>query len=540
MRYDDKPENKMTRNTFYGHVALIKIVVLTGLCSLMACNTITEGNIEEQMEKGMAEVLRHISLPEIPAYSIDLMEFSGKEPDSLATHDFQHDIARAIDQLAERGGGSLAFGYPKGHTTREKPVLVYRIKGPITLKNNIGISIDRSIKLQFEFDPPSYRPNGKGVLSRYEGTMVYTHSPLIRGFNCENISITAKDGTGPLPVIDGDGRRWREWEVQGNEKLGNGGQNGQLASYMQVKEMNNSSVPINQRRMDTAFLRPPLIQFLLCKKVMVQDVKLVNSPFWTVHPLFSENLVFRGLEFEALVPNNDGIDPESSRYVLIENIKFNNADDNVAIKSGRDLEGREGAAIAQMELLGVTSPFIKNGRIGGATQHVLIRNCEFKGHYAICIGSEMSGGANHIYVDNKRATEEVSMGIYIKGGRNRGGTISHVYIKDMELNKVKNEVVRLLPNYDGDTQSPFPSKFHTIYLQNIEVKAAGKGILINGWPDQTIDSVYLNNVNIDEIKQETALQLNHIKGAVLKNVTLEGVSVDGLYDLSDDAKPIPR
>jgi len=240
------------------------------------------------------------------------------------------------------------------------------------------------------------------------------------------------------------------------------------------------------------------------------------------------------------VPNNDGIDPESSRYVLIENIKFNNADDNVAIKSGRDVEGREGAAIAQTELLGIASPFIKNGRIGGATQHVLVRNCEFKGHYAICIGSEMSGGANHIYVANNRATEEVSMGVYIKGGRNRGGTVSHVYIKDMELNKVKNEVVRLLPNYDGDAQSPFPSKFHTIYLQNIDVKEAGKGILINGWPDQTIDSVYLNNVNINEIKQETALQLNHIKQVVLKNVTLEGVSVDGLYDRSDDTKPIPR
>ena len=147
--------------------------------------------IARAMDKGMDHVLEHISPPEIPDNYIVLREFAGHNPDSLGTHDFRDDIQRAIDTLAKIGGGSLYLTYPHTYDT-VRPIMTYRIKGPIQLRSNIGLQLGRSIKLYSEFDPPSYRPGGRGVLSRYEGTTLYTHSPLIRGFNCENISISCR------------------------------------------------------------------------------------------------------------------------------------------------------------------------------------------------------------------------------------------------------------------------------------------------------------------------------------------------------------
>lgn len=498
----------------------------------------TELSITEKIDEGIAEVLNHINPPRIPETNIDLVAFSGQQPDTTGTYNFQQDINRAIDSLAANGGGSLIFSYPENSSGNEKSVLVYRIKGPILLKSNIGLKVDRSLKLQFEFDPASYRPGGKGVLSRYEGTTLYTHSPLIRGFNVENISITDNGGDGPLPVIDGDGQKWREWEVQGN--LARGGQNDNSASYIMAKEINATGVPIPERRFDKEYLRPSIMQFFLSKRILVENIKLVNSPFWTVHPLFSENLTFRGLEFEALVANNDGIDPESSRYILIEDVKFHNADDNVAIKAGRDKEGMEGVGVTGTELEGIDSYYIRDGKIGGSTEYVVVRNCDFRGHYAICIGSEMSGGVNHIYVKDNQSDHRVNMGFYIKGGRNRGGVVSDIYVQNMDLNEVKWEVVRLLPNYDRDTTSPNPSEFKNVYVENITAKYSGRGILINGWADKKVRDVVLKDIRVDSLGQENPLVINHAEDVELINVNIAGHSLDSIYNVSNTAIPVPR
>ncbi len=196
---------------------------IRSLCNILftlaffSCTPTEETNfkISEKMDEVINEVLNSINPSEKPDGSIDLIAFSGQEPDTAGTYGFQADINRAIDSLAAAGGGTLVFPYPETED-EEKTVLTYRIKEPIMLKSNIGIKFDRSLLIQFEFDPPAYRPGGKGVLSLYGGTTLFTHSPLIRGFNLENISISATEGEGPLPVINGDGKKWREWEVQGN------------------------------------------------------------------------------------------------------------------------------------------------------------------------------------------------------------------------------------------------------------------------------------------------------------------------------------
>ncbi|MFP4145486.1 MAG: glycoside hydrolase family 28 protein [Phycisphaeraceae bacterium] len=492
-------------------------------------------DIDARMEKGMAHILEHIEEPEIPGNRVDLIAFSGHEPDAEGTHNFHGDIREAISLLGEIGGGSLHLPYPEG----AEGEVVYRVKGPIELASHVALRLDRGIRLYFEFDPASYRPGGKGVLTSYEGTTLYTHSPLIRAFNVENIAIAGNSGEGPLPIIDGDGKRWREWEVAGNRERA-GQQDAPKASYMQAKVVNNEDLPIRDRRFDTEFLRPHLVQFFLSKRVLMEDVKLVNSPFWTVHPRFSENLTFRGLEFRALQANNDGIDPDSSRYVLIEDVDFWNGDDNVAVKAGRDVEGRKGAIIAGTEIEGVESPYIHDGRIGGPSEHILVRNCTFRGHYAICIGSEMSGDVHHLYALDNVAHHPVNMGFYIKGGRNRGGTASHVYIKNMDLVQTNKEAIRLIPNYDNDLESPWPSKFTEIYIENMSVEKAARGIRIYGWYDQPITNVLLRDVEVEEIEAGEHFEYDNVQNIVLEDVELEGEGRDGTYSrMSPDVIP-PR
>ena len=498
-------------------------------CTLTACATT---DVDRKIDTGVADILKNISEPVIPDRQLDLIKVSGLKPDSKGTKDFQKAIAGAVEKLAEAGGGSLIFSNPGSGEA------VYRIKGPIELKSNVALRLARGVRLQFEFDPPSYLPGGKGILSRYEGTLVYTYSPLIRAFNCENIAITALPGSGPLPVIDGDGKAWRKWEEAGNRSRG--GQTDKKASYLMIKQVNNDGTPIPERRFGDEYLRPSIMQFFCSKQVLVENVKLVNSPFWTVHPLFSQNLIFRGIEFEALNANNDGIDPESSRYVLIENVKFNNGDDNVAIKAGRDLEGREGVSIKGTELEGLDLPWINDGIIRGPTSHVLIRNCEFRGHYAVCIGSEMSGGAHDIYALDNFAEESVRMGFYIKGGRNRGGEVHDVFVRNMHLNEVKKEVVRLIPNYDNDLTSPWPSKFRDIYIENMTAKKAALGIRIVGWPDATIDNVTLKDLKVDKVEGKPLFEYNHVTNLKLENVVVEGRDLSGTYTLSDPDGVSPK
>lgn len=86
-------------------------------------------------------------------------------------------------------------------------------------------------------------------------------------------------------------------------------------------------------------LRPQLLQLYNCRDITLEGVKIINSPFWCIHLLKSENIICRSLRYDAKLINNDGIDPECSRDILIEDISFDNGDDNIAIKSGRDNDG---------------------------------------------------------------------------------------------------------------------------------------------------------------------------------------------------------
>ncbi len=483
-------------------------------------------------------IISAIQEPVIPDRVIDLVKFSGHSADATGTYDFRQDIQRAIDSLAAAGGGTLLFPHSKGPDYWMKTTEVYRIDGPVELRSHIQLMFDTDVRLQFVFHPEHYLHEGKGVIVRYEGTTLYSYSPLIRAFHVHDIILTARPGSGAMPVIDGDGEKWVEWSMSGEDRRKAAGL---TVSYEKARDVNNQGIPLNERHFDHLgedFLRPPLMQFFLCRNVRVEGVKLDNSPFWVVHPVFSENIVFRNLLYDDNNVNNDGVDVESSTNVLIENVIFYNHDDNVVIKAGRDREGREGLSIAGTDLETVQSPFISEGKLGGPSSNVIVRNCVFKGHHAICVGSEMSGGAHDIYVFNCIAPQEVYQGIYLKSSRKRGGTIRDIYVKNLRFNYLKADVVSIIPNYDNDTTSEWPPLIRNIYIEDVHAVNAGNGIRVFGWFDRPAEHIFLDSITVDTVRGER-FSYGQVRDLQVRDVQIMNKIYNSTYNLVDESITTP-
>ena len=511
---------------------LISTVIIPGL--IFASSPANVKQFNKTMDTRIEAIVNSIASPTIPSRTIILSEFSGHAGDEQGTHDFYEDIKSAIDSLSKVGGGVLLFTHSKGAKAFVKQTEIYRVKGPIILKSNIELRFQPNLKLYFEFSPANYLPDNKAILTRYESTSLYSFCPLIYAFNAENIAISFTGGNGAMPVIDGDGARWQKWMIQGDEKVQAKGL--LIASSMVRSHLNDDDVPLAERICaDTSyhFLRPALIQFIHCQKIKIDGVKLVNSPFWTVHPVFCTDMTFRNVIYDCQIFNNDGIDIESSSRVLVENVIFDNHDDNIVIKSGRDKEGRDGVLVKGTEYEQINSKYISNGRITAPTTDVVVRNCVFKGHNSVCVGSEIAGGANNIYVTDCYSPMSVKMGVYLKSTRSRGGVVSDIYVRNLSYQSITNDAICMIPNYDNDTTSAYPTVFKNVYINNIHVKESGNGIRIFGWEDALIQNVNISNVNVENVSsksEDKIFLINQVKDVNLRRVFVNKKDVSGKYN----------
>ena len=489
----------------------------------------------------VTKIIAGINEIKIPDRLVNIIDYSGHAPDVQGSFDFRNFIQKAINELSSKGGGKLLFPHSQGADKWGKVRERYRIGGPIELRSNIQLIFQPSVILQFECDPVAYSNNKEGVITRYEGTTVYGLSPLFRAMNVENIVFSCTGGTGATPEIAGDGEKWLTWQQKSESARGKD----QKSSVTLLRSLNNDDVPLSQRKVadtDAFFLRPMMLEFFLCKNILMDGIKLSNGPFWMVHPVFSQNMVFRNLVFDANIINNDGIDIESSKDVLIENVIFNNHDDNVVIKSGRDREGREGVLVKETELEKIKSEYIKNGRLSGSSENVVVRNCVFKGHNAFCIGSEMSGGVKNIYVLDNIAPQNVIMGIYIKSSRKRGGTVENIYVKNFLFNQVGSDVIGIHSNYDGDTISRYFPQIRNVYIENVTATNANNGIGIFGWKELPVDNVTLKNIQIriqPERLTNTCFDLINANRIHVENVSINNKSFDGNYSENAQVKSVP-
>lgn len=319
-------------------------------------------------------------------------------------------------------------------------------------------------------------------------------------------------------------------------------QQGKLESYVYAKKINNDNLPLADRKFENPemdFYRPAMIEFFLCKKVKIENVKITNSPFWVVHPVFSQHLTFRNIFFDCQVVNNDGIDPESSSMVLIENIIFNNHDDNIAIKAGRDLEGMQGINVKGLITDTLNLGYIKNDVLKGGSENIVIRNNVFKGHHAICVGSEMSGGVKNVYAFDNIAPQDVYMAVFLKSSRKRGGNIENFYLDNFQVNQAKADAISIIPNYDDDNVSKYPPSFKNIYIRNVTVNSAGNGIRVWGWPDAITKNVHLEKITIKNVEEKN-LEFNHVENLTFENVNVEGELYKGSKEKSDSNFTPPK
>lgn len=281
-------------------------------------------------------------------------------------------IQAAIDSCSNRGGGHVVL--PSGR---------YFSRGPIVLKNNVDLHISKGAELVFSADERDYLPV---VLTRWEGTELFNYSPLIYARNMQNIAITGH-GT-----INGQGsKNFATWKPR------------QKADQQALRKQGREGTPLHERIYGEGhWLRPAMLELVSCSGILIENIRIIDAPFWSIHPLCCNNVIVRGVTVDSTNLNNDGCDPESCRNVLIEDCYFHTGDDAIAIKSGRDNEA---------------------WRIGQPTENIIIRRCTFDTEInGLCIGSEISGGVRNVFAEDI-CILRASHGLYFKSNLDRGGYI---------------------------------------------------------------------------------------------------------------------
>jgi polygalacturonase len=384
-----------------------------------------------------------LARPQIPDGVFDIRAF-GALPDgkTKATAAFRQAIAKA----SAAGGGTVLV--PPGQW----------LTGPIHLASNINLHVAVGATLLFSQDFADYLPP---VLTRWEGQEMFGYSPLIYARDCQNIAIT---GGGKL---DGQGAAWWPWKKTQQE------------SAIKLYEMVTSGVPTEQRVMASeGGLRPSFIQTVGCKNVLIEGVTLTNGPFWTIHPVYSENVIVRRVRVQTSGPNNDGCNPDSSKNVLIEDSFFSTGDDCVVIKAGLNEDG---------------------WRVGKPSENIVVRRLHGEaGHGGVVVGSEMSGGVRNVWVTDSDFVG-TDRGLRIKSMRGRGGVIENVFYENVRHRDIRLMVVELTTFYASSTLKPktnTPPTIRNVHVKNISARGAKQAIDIVGLAEVPIRDVSFENVDI--------------------------------------------
>lgn len=461
---------------------LASLIFLAGI-TLMALPAKT-ARAGEDPWAGMARVLKQIVEPEIPESVYDIVAF-GASGDGIT--DARPAIQAAIRKANTYGGGVILLSDGE-----------WLCKGPIHLKSNVFLKISEEAKLIFSENPSDYLPQ---VRTRWEGTDCYNYSPLIYAAYSVNVGLI---GGGE---IDGKGGAifsgWRTRQKDAQDRL---------------RQMGREGVSLHARVFgESDYLRPSMIQFYSCQNVLVDGVKITDSPMWVVHPVYSNNVIIRNIEVVSDRLNNDGVDIDSCVNVLVEHNKFSTQDDGIVIKSGRDQDG---------------------WRVGRPSEQVVIRNNYIEGHNGIAIGSEISGGVRNVFIENNQMGD-VRSALYFKSNRDRGGVVERIRIRNIEV-KQANNLIRFNTDYHSYAGGDSPSIFRNFLIEEVHCKTVSDtAIFAKGFAESPIRDITIKNVTVKDAAHD--LQLNHTKNFVLKNVIIEGINITttALSEVSARGECIP-
>ncbi|MDR3119406.1 MAG: family 43 glycosylhydrolase [Mediterranea sp.] len=379
-------------------------------------------------------------------------------------------LQQAIDSCSLAGGGRVTVG--KG---------TYPLNGNIILKSNVNLHLEEGACLLFSGKPDDFLPV---VPTRWEGTELYGHSPMIYAYHADNIAITGKgtiDAQGGLAFA-----AWAAEEAPDRDRL---------------REMGGKLTPVHERIFGKGtVLRPSCIQPLGCSRVLIEGITVKNSPFWTIHPLYCDNVIVRGVTIDSHYPNNDGCDPESTSNVLIENCIFRTGDDAIAIKAGRDADGRA---------------------IGRASRNIVIRHCLFESECnGLCIGSEMSGGVENVYMEHIRIGT-VKNAIYFKSNRDRGGYIRNIQVNHIFVERSKGAILRFEANYFGYRGGNHAAQYEQFKIRNVRANLSDNyAVFMDGYEEKPIKDILIEGFHVKQAAHP--FYLKSTRNILLKNVSVNG------------------
>jgi Endopolygalacturonase len=387
---------------------------------------------------------------------------------------------KAIEACHAAGGGRVVV--PDGRY----------LTGPIYLKSNVNLYLEKAATIVFSQDPKDYPI----VLTRWEGMDCMNYSPQIYAYKEKNIAITGQ-GT-----LDGNADKMHWWPWKGRTGFGwKKGDPNQLKAREALHVMMKDRVDPKARIFGEGhYLRPYMLQPYECENILISGVKMVNSPMWFISPVMCENVIIEKIHVASNGPNTDGCDPDACRNVLIRDSYFDTGDDCIAIKSGRDEDGRD------------------NNR--PAEDHIIERCIMKDGHGGIVIGSEIAGGARNIYaIDCQMNSPSLDRVLRIKTSSSRGGTIENIFLKDIAVGKYREAAIHVDMFYENPgVHIPV---VHNIWVENLQVSDGGDyGIFVHAYPESPVQHLRLINSMINGVKEP--IHVDHIQDWRVKETKING------------------
>lgn len=436
-------------------------------------------------------------------------------------------INAAISDCAKKGGGTVLI--PAG----------FWLTGPIVLESNIELHAANGALVSFTSDRTQYPL----VTAYFEGVEAARCQSPISATNAENIAITGEG------IFNGSGDVWRpvkKDKLTGSEwkrLLASGGvvtedKTGWYPSASALlgairKDIGKLSNGRSVRDFEDIhdFLRPNMLRFTNCKNILIENAAFENSPAWTLHLMMSEHITLRNVTVKNpwYGQNTDGIDLESCKNVLLDGCSFDTGDDGICIKSGRDEEGR---------------------KRGMPTENVIVENCRvYHAHGGFVVGSEMSGGANNLYVSNCSFIG-TDIGLRFKTTRGRGGIVEDIYAANIAMKDIVGEAILFDMYYEAKDPVPLDGEkrempkietlpvnagtpvFRKFYFNDIVCNGAEKAVFVRGIPEMNITDIRLSNMVMQTRK---GIECTEAKNCSFENLRLSCTNADPLVYLQNSS-----
>lgn len=405
------------------------------------------GNVQTVTEKApWGEV--SVTVPHFPARDFSIADYAG-------------DVYAAMAACAAAGGGRVVV-----------PAGTWLSKGPVHFKSNCLLWLDEKAELRFTDDPQDYLP---AVHTTWEGSECMNYSPLIYAYGCENVGIAGKGLIHPIR------KGWAKWDKRPPAHM-------QMTANLYHWMSTNAVVSARDVTKDEGNFRPHLIQFNRTKNILLRDFRIKDAPFWTQHLYLCKSVLMEGVDSYAHGHNNDGVDIEMTQDVIIRNCRFDQGDDGIVLKSGRNQDA---------------------WRLNTPTKNVVVRDCTLvEGHGLLVLGSEMAGGVENVYMHDCRAIgKNVLRMMFLKTNERRGGFLRNVWMERCTAENIRYGALEIatdvlyqwakLPTYEVRL-----TEIDNINMVDCTIQNAERLYRLAGDQRRPIGAVTLKNVRVANAAKE--------------------------------------